>query len=229
VAIYSHCLLRILVLSLIGFTSASTPVVADDFLCDLALLNPQDRNLHLAKTIENYVDQIKIGYHLPFAFTSGYFTRRIEPYLAKPEYTPDSTGHLFRGIYVQTSELSEILVKGMPLSRVQWGAGAGKQIYFSTSEREAISYIFHNSKNDSEGVGLVVEILPVPDLKLLGDAALNSTRTIFYVGRDIPASQIHRIYLFGEHGLESIESILKKIHSGKMKPSSSWTNFFNSQ
>lgn len=176
-------------------------------------------------------EQIIKGYALTDAFLEGYYLRRIYPYLSKPTYQADKSGHMYRGIYMTVDELASTLKTGFLTKMNTWSTGAkdGKQIIsFSTSTGEAMSYIFQSSGNHPNGIGVVFEVdRDIPGLEYWEDADLNSTKTIYHGYQDIPANRIRNVYVYGEYGLESLVEILIKAQKGQVRSNKQWVSVFD--
>jgi hypothetical protein len=221
---------RILLFLILFFSlGASEKAFCDELFCQQWALNQlkahsSDELLNQFKQVK---DQLTNSYHLPPNYTSGYFARRIEPYLSKPHYTEIAqTEKLYRGMYLSLDQLETILKEGMQTEKVRWTA-AGGGISFSSSATEASSYIFHAASNKKVGFGVVFQVKMTKKMELADDPVLNSTRTIFKSQVDIPREEIQKVFIWGEYGLESLEEILGKLQKGKLKPHDSWTNIFD--
>ena len=171
-------------------------------------------------------DLIK-GYHLPENYASGYYSRRVEPYLSKPNY-PEVINPkvLYRGMYLTPDELESILTKGMELRRVKW-TSAGGGISFSSNMNEAMTYIFHSADSRPNGLGVVFEVKMGKSMVLADDPVLNATRTIFKRHSDLSSEEITNVYLWGEWGFESLDQIIEKAKLGKITPHENWTHAFD--
>jgi hypothetical protein len=186
------------------------------------------KHAQLITEVKKFRSEIEQGYQLPDHFTNAYFARRIEPYLQRPSYTPsaNSDQFLFRGMFIELSDLEEILEKGMSINKAVWSAVGGRGLYYTSSEQEAISYIFQNAGKKTKGVGVVFKVKRTGDMNLMIDPQHNPTNTIFKSDLDLLPEQIENIYLYGQYGLEDIDSIFAKAKSNKIKPHTEWTNQF---
>lgn len=180
---------------------------------------------------ESVKEQIVKGYALSDAFLEGYYLRRIYPYLSKPSFQADQSGHLYRGIYMTVDELAATLKDGFLTKMNTWSTGARKGeriVSFSTSTGEAMSYIFQTSGNHPNGIGVVFEVdRDLAGLEYWEDPILNSTKTIYHCYKDVPASRIRNVYVYGEYGLESLVEILIKAQKGKVKSNQQWVSVFD--
>ena len=177
-------------------------------------------------THELSVDLAK-GYSLPSNYTTGYYARRIEPYLAKPTYAevvhPQT---LYRGMFLTPQELEKILTEGMKLDRVKWTAADGG-ISFSSNINEAATYIFQSADTRPSGIGVVFEVKTSPSMELVNDPILNSTRTIFKKHADVTKEEILNVYIWGQWGLENLKDIAEKMKNGKILPHETWSGIFD--
>lgn len=180
---------------------------------------------------ESVKEQVIKGYALTDSFLEGYYLRRIYPYLSKPSYQADKSGYLYRGIYMTVDELAATLKDGFLTKMNTWSTGAKKgqqMISFSTSTGEAMTYIFQTSGNHPNGIGVVFEVdRDLPGLEYWENAELNSTKTIYHCYKDVPASRIRNVYVYGEYGLESLVEILIKAQKGKVKSNQQWVSVFD--
>lgn len=174
-------------------------------------------------------DALVSGYYLPENFLEGFFFRRIYPYQSKPTYTPDkdSDQYLYRGMLVTPEELATILRVGFSPKTSTWNAGTGGKnaVSLSSSVTEALHYIFQSGAK-KDGIGIVFKVRRSPSMELGKDKELNRTKTIYYSFEDIPASAIADVYVYGEFGLEFLNTILQKAKEGTIKPNT-WTNQFD--
>lgn len=174
-------------------------------------------------------DALVSGYYLPENFLEGFFFRRIYPYQSKPTYTPDkdSDQYLYRGMLVTPEELATILRVGFSPKTSTWNAGTGGKnaVSLSSSVTEALHYIFQSGAK-KDGLGIVFQVRRSPSMELGKDKELNCTQTIYYSFEDIPASAITDVYVYGEFGLEFLNTILQKAKEGTIKPNT-WTNQFD--
>ena len=175
--------------------------------------------------------QVINGYALTDDFLEGYYLRRIYPYLSKPSFQADKSGHLYRGIYMTVDELAATLKDGFLTKMNTWSTGAKKgqqMISFSTSTGEAMTYIFQTSGHHPNGIGVVFEVdKDLPGLEYWNDPVLNSTKTIYHCYKDVPANRIRNVYIYGEFGLESLVEILIKAQKGQVKSNQDWVRIFN--
>ena len=182
----------------------------------------------IAEEIRTRERDIVEGYHLPLNYTSGYYTRRVEPYLSKPRYSEvKNPSVLYRGMYVTTEELASMLENGMELGKVKWTVAGGNGISFSSDINEAKTYIFHAADQRAGGVGVIIEVRKIDSMVLIDDPVLNSTRTIFKSPNDVSSDDIINIYLWGEYGPESLTTVFDKIRKGTVTPRTKWTNAFD--
>ena len=118
------------------------------------------------KQVKEFRSELIRGYHLPPNYTSAYYARRIEPYLAKPTYQevlqPQA---LYRGMYLTPDELAEVLENGMKLNRVSRTA-AGGGISFSSDIQEAVTYIFDSANEVPNKIGVVFAVEMNEEMKL---------------------------------------------------------------
>lgn len=182
--------------------------------------------------LNEYESQIKEYYSLPEDYLTGYFTARIEKYMAKPQFIPTDNEFLYRGMYVTTEELKDILANGMLVSKTSWHTGAKKGskgiISTSLSEPEARTYIYQSASPDKvakQGIGVIFKIRKTSDHVLFDDKVLNSTNTIYHDYKDIPASDILSVSVEGQYGSEYLTTIKKNIESGRAKDLS-WKDSF---
>ena len=191
-------------------------------------------NLPLATALlKQYKNEIIKGYALPDNFLTAYYDRRIEPYMQKPNFTPDKSGHLYRGIFMTVDELASTLQNGFLTSMNTWTVGGnGKQfVSLSSSSFEAQSYIFQGTGNAEhpKGIGVVFVVdKDLPGLELWDDPKLNSTNTIYHCYKDVAPTKIRNVYILGEYGLESITEILIKARRNAIRSNSGWVNQFES-
>ncbi len=167
------------------------------------------------------------SYQLPVEYTSQYYARRIEPKLSKPQFLEvKNPKKLYRGMFLSVDELENILQIGLKLADVNWTAGTGKAISFSSDINEAATYIFQNANERKIGIGVVFEVKNDSRFKFLDNITLNSTKTIFSIDRNINADEINNIYIWGEYGLENFSDIKQKVLNNSLKPHTTWTNLF---
>ncbi len=174
--------------------------------------------------LKEYEGQIKEYYSLPESYLTGYFTARIEKYMAHPTFIATDNQFLYRGMFVTTEELKDILTNGMEISKTSWHTGAKKGsdgiISTSLSEPEARTYIYQSAspeKINKQGIGVVFKIRKTADHALFDDKVLNSTNTIYHDYKDIPASDIVGVSVEGPYGTEYLTTIKKNIESGRAK------------
>ena len=174
------------------------------------------------------------SYHLPQNYIEGFYARRIEPYRSKPQaiYHPDenSDKELYRGMILTPEELAAILKKGFSPKDSSWNTGTdsrGAAVSLSSSYNEASHYIFQSGYK-KDGIGVVFVVRRTPAMELGKDPVYNATKTIYYSYEDIPASDIVDVWIHGEYGPESLESIFEKIKQGTNRPHSRWTDQFGS-
>lgn len=199
--------------------AASKRIEAPTVAASLAILN-------------EYESSIKDYYSLPENYLTGYFTARIEKYMAKPQFIPTDNEFLYRGMYVTTAELKDILANGMVVSKTSWHTGAKKGskgiISTSLSEPEARTYIYQSASPEKvaqQGIGVIFKIRKTSDHVLFDDKELNSTNTIFHDYKDIPASDIVAVSIEGPYGSEFLSTVKKNIESGRAKDVS-WKDAF---
>lgn len=174
------------------------------------------------------------AYSLPDSFLEGYYLRRIYPYMDKPAFAKDKSGHMFRGIFMTVDELASTLQNGFLTSMNTWNVGAknkGEQfISFSTSTGEAQSYIFQGDGNSKHpyGIGVVFEVEPnIKGLEFWNDKQLNSTNTIYHCYQDVPAEKILNVYVYGEYGLENLAEVLIKARNKTLTSRERWVHQFD--
>jgi hypothetical protein len=180
--------------------------------------------LNLVKT---YGKEILKNYSLTRNYIEGYYERRVLPYLAKHSFSSNSDTHLFRGMIVTIPELEHIIKNGLELNKTSWHTGAqgGKAVIsFSSSSHEAQGYIFQ-SKVKEGTVGIVVEVKKTPSYKLLDDAELNSSKTIYHNYNNVAPEEITGISIYDGYGTGTLEIIIKKIQDGTA--SHSWVKDFD--
>ncbi len=193
--------------------------------CDDVFSSPQPSGKIIAelKTYKEYVIQ---GFQLPPAYTEPFYQRRIEPYLNRPRYEgPAVPKSLFRGMYLNWDQMTEITEKGMTTEQVTWTAFVGQSLSFSSNTEEAASYIFKNADARPGGIGVVFKVRASKDMISLADPVHNTTKTIFSLNRNLKPNEIEDVYLWGEYGLESVRTILERAKSQKIKPQNQWTQF----
>ena len=174
------------------------------------------------------------AYSLTDSFLEGYYLRRIYPYMNKPAFAKDKSGHMFRGIFMTVDELASTLQNGFLTSMNTWNVGAknkgDKFISFSTSTGEAQSYIFQGDGNGKHpyGIGVVFEVEPnLKGLEFWKDEKLNSTNTIYHCYQDVPAEKILNVYIYGEYGLENLAEVLIKARNKTLTSRERWIHQFD--
>jgi hypothetical protein len=128
-------------------------------------------------------------------------------------------------MYLTPSAWVSVMKNGMKLSEVTWVAGGGG-ISFSSSIREASSYLFQSGSG--EGLGVVFEVDAAPDFERLTNPTLNPTNTIYKLQKDLEPGRIRRVYLWGRWGLESLEEVIEKSTAGPFPAHKEWTSVFES-
>lgn len=192
-------------------------------------------NLPLATSmLQQYKNEIINAYNLTDGYLSGYYQRRIEPYMRTPSFTADKSGYLYRGIFMTVDELVSTLQNGFLTSMNTWNVGAknkgDKFVSFSSSATEAQSYIFQGEGNSKhpKGIGVVFEVEPnIPGVELWQDAKLNSTHTIYHCYKDVSPLKIRNVYIQGEYGLENLSDILIKARRNALTRNTRWVNQFD--
>ncbi|MBS1959075.1 MAG: hypothetical protein JST80_06380 [Bdellovibrionales bacterium] len=184
-------------------------------------------HLQLKEAVESNREAILKAHLLPEDYTRGYYSRRIEPYLAKTRYPEiKNPKKLYRGMFLSVDALAEILEKGMALDKVTWQAVDGG-VSFSSSIQEASTYIFHNGDDRGARIGVVFEVTTSGDMYSPEDAELNPTNTIFKLQRDLKPQEITELYVWGQYGLESLQRALELIQGGKTADHNAWTGVFS--
>lgn len=178
--------------------------------------------------LAEFQGSLEKGYHLPENFINGYFDRRIFPYQNRPTYH-ETDGSFYRGMYITVDDLANILENGFEVKRNTWSAVGGQGVYVTTSEREAEDYIFqavdYGKKN---AIGVVFKMERGDYATLVEDPDCNSTNTIYKAANDVPSDRITQIYLKGQYGLESLQSVIERAQKGEIEPNTSWVNQFDS-
>ncbi len=184
--------------------------------------------LRVAQQIQAHKKSLLEGYRLPLRYMQGYYIRRIEPYLSKPTYsTVENPDVLYRGVFISIDELTELLVHGHEVSKVQWTAVGGQGISLSSSIEEAKTYIFHSADNRPDGLGVLFKFKKTNYMTLVADPQTNPTNTIFKSYQDIPSRDVVGVSLWGEYGFENIQEILIKVEAKQIVPNSIWTSKFD--
>ncbi|MEK7703335.1 MAG: hypothetical protein AAB426_00140, partial [Myxococcota bacterium] len=182
-----------------------------------------------AKAVRRHREDVLRGYHLPQRYIEGYYERRILPYQDKQRYARVADpALLYRGMFVAADDIATMLEQGFPVSRNTWTAVGGKGVYFSTSEQEALTYVFHSGTDAFEGVGVVFAVRPTPEMQVVRDATSNPDGSIFKSAQDVPANAIVDVYLWGQWGLERLDDVLARIEAGRIVPHEKWTGTFDS-
>lgn len=185
--------------------------------------------LFLSAGFSLYRDEILKGYHLPLNYIEGYYLRRIQPYLAKPDYSPDGDNNvLYRGMLLTPDELTDILRKGFSPSTSTWNTGTDGRaaVSFSSSRVEAAHYIFQQGFKKN-GIGVVFKVRRSPNMVPGMSRLYNSTGTIYYSYEDITPENIEEVLIWGEYGLERRADILQKALRGEIRPHTVWTGQFD--
>lgn len=193
-----------------------------------AVEQPPVKNKEWLETITRNEKELENYYSLTPDFISGYYGRRILPYLANPSYTPENTDFLFRGMLLNVQDLKDILKDGLLLEKTSWNVGAEDKkpiISSSSNYEEAKSYIFQSDRKD-RGIGVVVKLTKTKEDRLWHDDKLNRTKTIYHTYSSIPASRIADIAIFGQYGMEKLNTVEEKIKSGRAA-NTSWLNSFS--
>lgn len=170
---------------------------------------------------------IEKGYHLPENFISGYYERRILPYLDRPTYSK-TDDFLYRGMYITADELANILQNGFEVKYNTWNAVGGKGIFFSTSIREADDYIFQSTDfHKKNALGVVFKMENGDYAQIVEDPVHNATKTIYKCPGDVPSEKIVDIYLRGQYGLERLGDIIDKARKDGIESNASWVGQFD--
>ncbi len=221
---------KLSLLLVIVFSLGASPMAfASELFCVQWALSQLKTPTGIMKKVDDLGDHLIKSYHLPINYTSGYFARRIEPILSNPTYTevlqPEK---LYRGMYLSEDQLRNILNEGMKVNKVRWNA-AGGGVSFSSNANEAATYIFHAASDKKKGIGVVFEVKMSNKMELADDPLLNATRTIYKSHSDVSRDEIQNVYIWGEHGLESLDEITGKLKNHKLQPHQNWTNIFDRQ
>ncbi len=188
----------------------------------------RDRATLVANVLLNREALVR-GYNLPRDFIEGFYFKRIERYMQKPDYTADKKSDtvLFRGMLVTPEELAKILQVGFSPKTSSWNAGTNGNpaVSLSSSSVEASHYIFQSGVK-KDGIGVVFEVRRKPYMVLGTDPVLNRNKTIYYSYQDIPAEEIVGVSVWGEYGLERLSTILEKAKNGEIKSNRGWTGQF---
>jgi hypothetical protein len=187
---------------------------------EVSSVEPEETAAAIAKKawlnlIESHRQDIEKNYALTANYIRGYYERRIMPYLAKPSYEPNGGDKLFRGMLLTIPELENVIKNGLDINLAHRPAGGGKPVLsFSSNTYEAVSGIFRPGREKREAVGVVVKIKQTSAHKLLDDPGLNPAKTIYHSYQSVPAEDIEGVYIWGSYGLENINELTKKIHTG---------------
>ncbi len=171
-------------------------------------------------------DEINKGFVLSDSYLDGYYQRRVQPYQARPTYTPSDDEHLYRGMLLNVDDIANIMENGLETRFNTWQTAGGKGVYFSSSEREADDYIFQ-AASKKDGLGVVVEVEKGDFAQEVVDPVYNSTKTIYKAPGDVPKEKITNIFIRGEYGLESLSKIIEKAENGEIKSNEKWVSQFD--
>ncbi|MDR1684721.1 MAG: hypothetical protein LBR90_04615 [Elusimicrobiota bacterium] len=177
----------------------------------------------LRPAMAKHADDIIKAYSLPKNYVYGYYEKNFALRTGAPGfYQAGADGLLNRGMIIDIADLEAVLREGIKVDKTLWHSGAGRPaVYFSSSEREAVSYIFQNPPPTANSVGVLIKVKP--NAKYLNTRpATNIHGTEYRSFVDVAPQDIVSVSLWGEFGPVDLLEVLKKAQAGALPQNSAW-------